>query len=298
MSFNKVVIAGSGVLGSQIAFQTAYKGFEVTVYDISEEILDQAKSTIEGLGKQYEAEITSKPEDIKTTLNHLSYTDDLKKSVGNADLVIEAIPEKLSLKESFYQELSKAAPEKVVFANNSSTLLPSEIAPYTDRPQKFCNLHFANHIWINNTAEVMGSDQTDTEVYEQLVEFAKEIGMVPIQLKKEQSGYVLNSLLIPLLNAASDLWANEIADPQTIDKTWMIGTGAPMGPFGIMDVVGLQTVYNINDTKAKATNDPMLEKISKKVKDMLDQGQLGTKSGQGFYTYPDPEFKKENFLKS
>ena len=297
MSIKKVVVAGSGVLGSQIAFQTAYKGFPVTVYDISQEVIDKAKKTMEGLGERYKQDIQATDADVSAALDRLSFSHDLGEAVTDADLIIEAIPEKLEIKESFYKELSKVAPKNTIFASNSSTLVNSSLAPYTDRPERFLNLHFANQIWTNNTAEIMGSPKTDPQIYQEIVKFAGQIGMVPIQLKKEQPGYVLNSLLLPLLNAATLLWANDIADPQTIDKTWMVGTKAPVGPFAILDTVGLRTAYNITGTTAKQTGDPKLEKVVTKLKKMIDQGYLGVESGKGFYTYPNPEFQEPDFLK-
>ena len=124
-------------------------------------------------------------------------------------------------------------------------------------------------------------------------EYSREIGMVPIMVKKEQPGYVLNSLLVPLLDAGSQLWANEIADPETIDKTWMIATGAPAGPFAIMDTVGLNTVYAINIMNPDTSH----QEIAKKVKTMIDAGHIGVESGEGFYKYPNPAYLAPEFLK-
>lgn len=297
MSINKVVVAGSGVLGSQIAFQSAYKGFDVTVYDINEEMINKAKKTMAGYGPVYKKDIKATDAKINSAMDNLSYSYDLSQAAKDADLVIEAVPEKLEIKGDFYQKLSEAAPKETIFASNSSTLVPSAIVSFTDRPARFLNLHFANHIWRNNTAEIMGTDQTDPAVYSEIVKFAKAIGMVPIEIKKEQPGYVLNSLLIPLLNASAALWAKGVADPQTIDKTWMIGTGAPMGPFGIFDVVGLRTAYNITETTAQQSGDETLKQVADKLKEVIDDGYLGRENGKGFYTYPDPDFVKEDFLK-
>ncbi|GAE48099.1 3-hydroxybutyryl-CoA dehydrogenase [Mesobacillus boroniphilus JCM 21738] len=128
-----------------------------------------------------------------------------------------------------------------MFATNTSTLLPSQFADATGRPEKFLALHFANEIWKNNTAEVMMHPGTDKEVFNDLLEFAKAIGMVALPLYKEQPGYILNSLLVPFLEAGQMLLMKEVADPETIDKTWMIATGAPKGPFAILDIVGITT---------------------------------------------------------
>lgn len=131
MSINKVVVAGSGVLGSQIAFQSAYKDFNVTVYDINEEMINKAKKTMTGYGPIYKKDIKAPDAKIKSALNNLSYSYDLSQAVKDADLVIEAVPEKLEIKGNFYKELSEAAPKETIFASNSSTLVPSAIVSYT-----------------------------------------------------------------------------------------------------------------------------------------------------------------------
>ena len=132
----------------------------------------------------------------------------------------------------------------------------------------------------------MGHQGTDPEIYKQVVAFAAEINMVPLQLHKEQPGYILNSMLVPFLSAAQALWANEVADPQTIDMTWKLATGAPKGPFEILDVVGLETAYNINQMKPGAQQEGTLEyRMGKLLKEKIDKGETGINAGKGFYDY-------------
>jgi 3-hydroxybutyryl-CoA dehydrogenase len=298
MNFKNVTVAGSGVLGYQIAFQAAFHGFNVTVYDISDEILEAAKKKFNILGEAFKSDLNASQKQLNTTFKNLNYTSDLSGAVKNADLLIEAVPENLKIKLDFYQKLSKVAPEKTVFATNSSSLLPSKLAKKTGRPEKFIALHFANEIWKHNTGEVMKHPGTSQEVFDAVIGFAKAIGMVALPIQKEQPGYIVNSLLMPLLSSALELWVNKISDIKTIDKTWMVATGAPMGPFGILDVVGITTVYNINKIAADSTKSPIKIKISKKLKkEYLDKGRLGIASGKGFYSYPNPAFEKKNFLK-
>ncbi|KZL41399.1 3-hydroxyacyl-CoA dehydrogenase [Secundilactobacillus collinoides] len=292
-----VTVAGSGVLGSQIAYQSAYSGKNVTIYDISDDAVAKAKNRVKDLRSLYEHDLNIDDAEFEAGLENLSYSSDLADAVKDADLVIEAIPEKPEIKHSFYQQLAKVAPAKTIFASNSSTLIPSMFMDDTGRPEKFLNLHFANQVWLNNTAEVMGSPKTDPEIYKEIVEYAREIGMVPIQLQKEQPGYILNSLLIPFLNAGQELWTKGVADPQTIDKTWMKATGAPQGPFAILDVVGLRTAYNITATYAASTQDKQLQVVVDSIKKLLDEGKLGRESGEGFYKYPHPAFEDPDFLK-
>ena len=298
MNYKNVTVAGSGVLGSQIAFQTAFKGFNVAVYDISDEALDAAKDRIKKLKPRYQEDLGASESDLDAAVERISFYTDLSKSVEEADLVIEAIPEVVKIKTDFYEKLGEVAPEKTIFATNSSTLLPSQFAEATGRPEKFLALHFANEIWKNNTAEIMKHPGTDMKVFEDLMEFAKAIGMVALPLHKEQPGYILNSLLVPLLEAGQKLLVNEVADPQTIDKTWMIATGAPKGPFAILDIVGITTAYNISNAKAEATGSEEFSKVAAYLKtEYIDKGKLGRETGEGFYTYPNPEYEKEDFLK-
>ncbi|MGG4266540.1 3-hydroxyacyl-CoA dehydrogenase [Peribacillus simplex] len=298
MNYKNIMIAGSGVLGSQIAFQTAFKGFNVSVYDINDEALERAKDRITNLKPYYKEDIGATEEDLNTAYARISFNSDLSTAVAEADLVIEAIPEVVQIKTDFYTELGRLAPEKTIFATNSSTLLPSQFAEATGRPKKFLALHFANEIWKNNTAEVMKHPGTDSKVFDEVIDFAKSIGMVPLPLHKEQPGYILNSLLVPLLDAAQMLLLKEVADTETIDKTWMIATGAPLGPFAILDVVGINTAYNISLAKAKATGDQQFEKLANLLKtEYIDKGRTGREAGEGFYKYPNPQFAKPDFLR-
>ena len=311
MAIKNVVVAGGGVLGSQIAFQAAYKGFSVTVWLRSEGSIERAKPKFEQLRQEYLAtleamktnpqaycrgladspEVTAQQLDelkqcAQQAFDSIAFTTDYEVAATDADLVIEAIAEDPQQKESFYTKLAQYLPERTILVTNSSTLLPSQLAGATGRPGKFLALHFANRIWRHNTAEVMGHPGTSKEAYDQVVQFASDLGMVPLQLHKEQPGYILNSMLVPFLNAAEALYATGVADPETIDKTWMLGTGAPMGPFRILDIVGLTTAYNIVVLDPR-TKDPdsVPAKIAAVLKERIDAGKTGVDAGEGFYSY-------------
>lgn len=295
MNYKKIVIAGSGVLGSQIAFQTAFHGFEVNVYDINDDAITAAKGRMENLKGVY-ATYFNDNDRAEKALNSLNFFTDLGEAVKDADLIVEAVPERIEIKQAFYEGLAKVASEKTVFASNSSTLLPSQFAEFTGRPEKFLALHFANEIWAKNTAEIMGHPGTDVKYVEEVTDFARKIGMVPFVLHKEQSGYILNTLLVPFLSAGMELWVKEIADPHTIDKNWMVSTGAPLGPFGFLDIIGMETPYNLNMMHAEI--DPASKLVADKIKkEMIDQGKMGANSGEGFYKYPNPAYLEPNFLK-
>lgn len=299
MDYKKITVAGSGVLGSQIAYQTAFKGFDVTIYDINDEAIEGSKKRLAKLKKNYRNDMGASEKEVDAAYGRLSFHTNLAEAVADADLVIEAIPEVAAIKTAFYTELGKAAPDKTVFATNSSTLLPSQFAEATGRPEKFLALHFANTIRINNTAEIMKHPGTADSVFEDMIKFAEAIGMVALPLHKEQPGYILNSLLVPFLEAAELLLVKEVADVETVDKTWMIATGAPLGPFAILDVVGINTAHNIVQAKAAATGNPKFVELAHMLKTQyLDKGKLGRETGEGFYSYPNPSFMKEDFLKN
>lgn len=296
MDIKNVTVAGSGVLGYQIAFQTAYMGFNVTVYDINDEAIEKAKKKFDPSTENYKRDLQSTDEQLKATFDRLNYSSNLAEAVKDADLVIEAVPEDPSIKIDFYTRLKAVAPEKTIFATNSSTMLPSQFAEYTGRPEQFIALHFANNIWTSNTAEVMGHPGTSKETFTTLLEFAKQIGMVVLPLYKEQPGYILNTLLVPFIGSALHLLVHEVSDAATIDKTWMVATGAPTGPCAIIDVVGINTVYNI--TKLSTESDPSKQLVLDYLeKNFIQPNKLGVATGEGLYTYPNPAYLDPDFLK-
>lgn len=311
MDIKNVVVAGGGVLGSQIAFQSAYKGFNVKVWLRMESSIGRAKPKFDRVQKIYLATLEAMktnpaaycrglaespevtPEQIDeliaqaaSAMDRIEFTLSHEEAAKDADLVIEAIAENPQEKVEFYTTMAKYLPENTIIATNSSTMLPSAFAESTGRPEKYLAMHFANEIWRNNTAEIMGHDGTSPEAYQEVVEFAEAIGMIPLQLKKEQPGYILNSLLVPFLNSAQALLAKGVADPETIDKTWQLGTGAPIGPFRILDVVGLTTAYNIVVMNPEAKDPETLPgKIAALLKSYIDAGKTGINAGEGFYKY-------------
>ena len=311
MDIKNVVVAGGGVLGSQIAFQSAYKGFNVKVWLRSEGSIERAKpkferwknvylQTLEAMKTNpaaYARGLADSPElsdeqiealkaQVEKAAESIVLTTSYDEAFGDADLVIEAIAEEPKQKIELYTEMQKHLPKRTIVCTNSSTMLPSQFAEYTGRPAKYLALHFANEIWKNNTAEVMGHPGTDPAAYEQVAEFAGKIGMIPLRLKKEQPGYILNSMLVPFLTAAESLLANGVADPETIDKTWMLATGAPVGPFRILDIVGLVTAHNIVVMNPQASDPETTPgKIAATLKKYIDEGKTGVNAGEGFYKY-------------
>lgn len=316
MTLKKVTIAGGGVLGAQIAYAVAFHGYDVTIWGRREDSLERIKPRVDRLYEIYKGELELAPsyigaenpnyprsffnskEDITAEkiaelkeLNEkvykgFTYTTDLEEAFGDSDLVIEAIAEVVEQKKDFYEKIAPFLKDEAILVTNSSTLLPSMFREYTGREEKFLSLHFANNIHRQNLAEVMRHDRTSDEAFETVVEFAKTIGMYPAIVKKEQPGYILNSILVPLIDAGLSLYGNDVADPVDIDMDWKIGTGSPKGPFEIIDLVGLTTVINISSNNP-ASNDPStpIGKAMIKLKEMADNGHIGIESGQGFYKY-------------
>lgn len=297
MDIRNVTVIGAGVLGSQVSWQAAFHGFKVTVYDINKESLDGARERHGRFAEHFKKNRGASEKEIEETFNRLSYSADLAQALKDADLISESVPEVMDIKKDLYKKMAALAPRKTIFTTNSSTLLPSQLADVTGRPEKFLALHFANPIWDANIGEVMGHSGTEGDVFDVVVGFANAMGMVPIPIQKEQSGYVLNSLLIPLLSAAGDLLYRGVADFESIDKTWMISTGAKVGPFGIMDMIGMQTIYNIVNARGRALADQeMLDRAKFYKENYIDQGKMGVSTGEGFYVYPNPKYMKPDFL--
>jgi len=322
MKYRKVVVAGGGVLGSQIAFQSAYCGFDVTVWLRSEGSIGRTQPKLDNLRDEYNKiiEIMDTPEGknpavwargiadaesfdkekclkrVESAYKGIKLELDMAKAFDDADLVIESMAEDTKEKIAFYEKMRQYLPEKTVIVTNSSTLLPSTFAKYTGRPEKYLSLHFANHIWTNNTAEVMAQAQTDPRYFDEIVQFANDIRMAALPVLKEKNGYLLNSMLVPFLLSGLDLYVNGVSDPESIDKAWKLGTGAPRGPFEIFDVVGINTAYHIvmQYQKVPGLISPLLKKMlmpynfkgmEKVLKKYLDEGKLGRSSGEGFYKY-------------
>ncbi|MGH8517616.1 MAG: 3-hydroxyacyl-CoA dehydrogenase [Panacagrimonas sp.] len=297
MRFTKITTAGAGVIGSQVAWQMAFHGKHVVVYDAIPEGLQKGQALHREYAEHFVGRRGATREQIDDTFARLEYTTDLAAAVHDADLISESVPESASIKESFWREASRHAPPRTVFTTNTSTLLPSALADFVDRPQKFLALHFAIGVWDSNIGEVMGHPGTDTAVFDGLLEFAEEIGLVPIPIRKEQSGYIVNSLLVPWCTAALELLVCGVGDVQSIDRTWMITLRSGMGPFGMMDRMGLGVVHRVAELLGETTpNTQALASARYLDEHFIQEGHLGVASGQGFYRYPNPAFEQPGFI--
>ena len=278
MTFTQITTAGAGTMGSQVAWQMAFHGKHVTVYDAIPTGLEKGKAFHQEYAEHFMKRRGATREQIDDTLARLTYTTDLPTAVRDADLISESVPESMAIKESFWRDASRHAPERTVFTTNTSTLAPSSLVGFVDRPAKFLALHFAIGVWDSNIGEVMGHPGTDPAVFELVLTFADEIGLVPIPILKEQSGYIINSLLVPWCTAALDLLVRGVSDVQSIDRTWMITLQSGMGPCGMMDRMGLGVVHHVAKLIGETTpNTQALESARYLDEQFIQKGHLGSR---------------------
>jgi 3-hydroxyacyl-CoA dehydrogenase len=296
MPFDKITTAGAGTMGSQVSWQMAFHGKHVTVYDAIPAGLENGKAFHQEYAEFFLKQRGATSEQIDDTFARLTYSTNLADAVADADLISESVPESMVIKESFWRDASSHSPEHTVFTTNSSTLAPSALVGFVDRPGRFLALHFAIGVWDANIGEVMGHPGTDSDVFERVLGFAAEIGLVPIPIRTEHSGYIVNSLLVPWCTAALDLLARGVSDFRSIDRTWMITLQSPIGPFGMMDRMGLGVVYHVAKLVSESSASEGPDYAGYLDAEFIQNGHLGVATGRGFYRYPDPEFAQPGFI--
>ena len=280
--FKTVTILGGGVLGSQIAMQAAYHGKDVTIYDPFQESIDKLPARWDWMRKEYANDLADFTEaKFNEAVARIHATTEMENAVSDVDIIIEAVPENLELKRETWAKVGPLADSRTIFATNTSSLLPSSFADASGAPERFLAIHYANKIWLQNLAEVMKTDKTDPDVFERAVQFTEETGMLPARVLKETPGYFLNSLLIPWLVAAANLYINGVGSPDQIDTAWKNGTHFPQGPFEVYDVVG----FNVASHVARNTGDESQIRFADKLQEAMDAGFSGLADGKGFYTY-------------
>lgn len=290
-----VLVLGAGTMGREIALQCAMFGYRVSLYDIAAEPLREARAIIEvtarGLAGDYVGDSAA------AICQRLYYTTDLEEAAATADLVSENAPEDLELKRRLFSQLGDVAAPHAIFTTNSSSLTPSMLAVATGRPDRFLALHFHKTVWITGVVDVMGHPGTSPEIVRTVTDFARSISQTPIVLAKETSGYVFNAMLQAYIGAALALWSEGVASVEDIDRAWMMAEQSDHGPFGVMDFIGIDTMRDIIRARGAANNDPAYAQAAERLTvEMVDQGLLGTKSGRGFYSYPNPAYAEPGFV--
>jgi 3-hydroxybutyryl-CoA dehydrogenase len=278
----KVLIAGAGTMGQSIGLSCAAHGYAVVLYDVKDEMLTKAKESMaKKIDKMAGAGALTK-EAAEAMKARITATMDLAAAAAEADIVSESIPEDPAMKGEFFGKLNGVCPERTIFTTNTSSLVPSMFADKTGRPDRFLAFHFHPGFKL---VDVMGHPGTSPDAVETVRRFAGLIGHSPIVLKQEKAGYLFNSLLNPWLLAAINLVSRDIASPEDVDRSWKEMTAMPLGPFALMDFVGLETVWRITDFWARKRGDENAQKSAELLKQYVDRGELGMKSGKGFFDY-------------
>jgi 3-hydroxybutyryl-CoA dehydrogenase len=291
----RVLILGAGTMGQQIGLQCAMYGYDVVYHDLTQEILDKALRRVAKLGSWYVSSGRLTDESREHALARISATPNPAKAAQDVDFISESVPEDPELKGKVFGQFNKLCPERTIFTTNTSMLVPSMFAEATGRPGKLAALHF-HDLRANNIADLMPHTGTAPEVTKLVHDFAVSIGQIVIVLHRENSGYVFNTMLSSLFSSALTLASRNVAAIEDIDRSWMGVMHTAMGPFGIMDQVGLSTVWIITDYWAKKTGDAQAQANADFLKQYVDKGQLGFKTNQGFYSYPNPAYTDQKFL--
>ncbi|MCW7752522.1 3-hydroxyacyl-CoA dehydrogenase [Desulfobotulus sp. H1] len=295
MQVQRVLIVGSGTMGRKIAFLSAAAGFDTRIYDISEGVLSDARQGMERIIAKAvsRGRITSQEESL--VRGRIAYFTDKVQAAQDVDFLSESIPEDPVLKGQVFGEFDKLCPEHAVFTTNTSSLMPSMFADATGRPDRFAALHFHNPE-VDRIVDIMPHPGTSGETMGAIRRFVEAIHMIPIEMKKENPGYVFNSMFMSLLGSALTLAARDVASPEDVDRSWMGVMQMPIGPFGMMDQVGLETVWKITDYWASVTRASQAKANAAYLRPFVDEGRLGAKTGEGFYSYPSPAWSRPDFL--
>lgn len=291
----RVLIVGAGTMGQQIAFQCALHGLDVSLHDSDPLALPTAEKKLTRLAAGFVSWGRIPREQTAEILARIHYEADAATAAQDCDLLSESVPEDPQIKAGVFALFNKLCPAHCIFTTNTSLLVPSMFSDDTGRPDRFAALHF-HDIRTTNVVDIMPHPGTSPETMSALHGFCVRIAQTPIVLNRENPGYVFNTMLSHLFVAALTLAQRQVAAVEDIDRAWMGVMHAPMGPFGIMDQVGLGTVFSITDYWAQKTGDSQARANASFLKAHLDEGRLGYKNGHGFYRYPDPVYARPDFL--
>lgn len=277
-----IFVIGAGTMGLDIAQVFAGAGMKVTVNDISDEILERSRQRmIKGLDKRVERGKMER-EAADALVNAITFTTDQSKA-AEADLVLEAIIENVQIKRELFKKLDAICPETTIFATNTSSISITEIGSATNRADRFIGMHFFNPATVMKLVEIIRGMNTSQETFDRIKELSIAIGKEPVEVA-EAPGFVVNRILIPMINEAIELVQNGVASPEDIDQAMKLGANHPMGPLALGDLIGLDVCLAIMDTLYNETHDGKY-RASSLLRKMVRAGRLGRKTGKGFFEY-------------
>jgi 3-hydroxybutyryl-CoA dehydrogenase len=288
----QVLIVGSGTLGMRIGLQCALSGYSTTMYDIHAQAFEAARRTHEQLLRSFVKKGELTDAQAREALDRIRWTTNLEEATKEGvDFVSESVTEAVDIKKRVWQEVGRYCPRHAILTTNTSSLLPSQFAQESGNPENFCAYHFHDVFWAN-VVDIMPHPGTRPEVVAFLRELSPILRQIPVVLKAETPGYVFNALLGTILDTAGLLVAYGKTTVQDVDRSWMGNFKTPSGPFGMLDAIGLDTAWHVS----VARPDKKSQRFAAFLKEYIDAGKLGIKTGEGFYTYPDPEYKRKDFL--
>jgi len=295
LPLQRVAVIGTGILGTQIAMLSAYTGYHVKVFDSKagalRETFERIRADLEGKG--IDPFIPWKHWD--QCAKSVEQRTDLGETVKAAELIIEAVPENLDLKKKVFRELGEKAPAGAIFATNSSSIPVSRLEASSGRPEYCLNIHFYFPLQGTNMVDIMGGTRTSPEVLEKGKAWIRSLRFIPLTVNKELLGFCFNRVWRAIKRETLYMWGNGFVNFRDIDRAWMVFTGMREGPFALMDKVGLDVVHDIEMVYYNDSKDPK-DIPPDALKRKMQKGELGVKSGKGFYTYPDPEYLDPDFL--
>ena len=275
-------VLGAGQMGNGVAHVFAQYGFQVRLYDVSVEQLDKAQKTIrQNLDRQAKKGIID-PAGIQLVIDRISIAKSLE-DFSECDLIIEAVNENESLKFDIFRQLDEAVKKDAILASNTSSISITRIAAVTKRPDKVIGMHFMNPVPVMQLVEVIRGLATSDETFQTIAGLVEKLGKV-MAVSQDYPGFIVNRVLMPMINEAIFVLYEGIATPEDIDKGMKLGTNHPMGPLALADLIGLDTVLAIISVLYEGFKDPKFRPCPLLVK-MVNAGYLGKKSGRGFYTY-------------
>ncbi|MCX6653980.1 MAG: 3-hydroxyacyl-CoA dehydrogenase NAD-binding domain-containing protein [Candidatus Bathyarchaeota archaeon] len=296
-NLERVCVYGAGTLGWQIALQCASHGRQLSIYDISARALESASLSITTeLDAWLVAEKTSAVEK-RSMLERIKFEADAAEAVRGVDLVIEAVPEKLDIKRRVFKKLDKICGEETIIATNSSSIRISLIENATMRLDRVLNTHFYSFPWRSRVVELMRGTITSDETVASVGEFMRSIGMVPLFVRKESTGFIFNRVWRAVKRECLHLVDEGVASFEDVDRAWMCIYGMDSGPFGLMDRIGLDVVRDIENVYYGESHD-LRDAPPRLLLEKIEKGELGVKSSKGFYSYPNPAYRKPGWLDS